>query len=379
MSYTIIRVEKITNVGSLVASLDHNHRSRPCPRAIPTMTMYNEILVGEDTPTDMAHHREIIEPLTRQRNSVLALEYVVACPPEAIEALDGPQGASNGNYLKNAAKWVSERHGGPHTVVSAVIHRDEDSPHLHVIVVPIVKTKRRGGHEHQILSAKHYVGGKEKLRALQTDFTNDVGSKFGLERGISRELTGRRHRPVREWDAPRALSLEIDRLGLSSHTRDELETIIVLQRQSVKAAGGNFVDGELRLPIQRVVVEKPIDRIISVPVDVREKYMTPADELDDSMRAYLVQKDGDLGPRGAAAAVSLAKIAGFDAANGYKAVRFLSDRIQRDGSIKTLSGAIDHTIFQIEGLLDREDKIADTLKKLREPEIGQEPNRGMTR
>ena len=248
MSYTIIRVAKITNVGKMVATLDHNHRSRPCPGASADMIEYNETLVGEDTPTDMQTHRNLLEPLTRQKNSVLALEYVIACPPEAIEALDGPRDAPDGKYLKNAAKWVSERHGGPHTVVSAVIHRDEDSPHLHIVVVPITKAKRRGGHEHQILSAKHYVGGREKLRALQTEFTRDVGANFGLERGIPKELTRRVHRAVGTWERPREIATRASQL--TNLSPDDLAAIVVSQQLQAPSLTHSLVAAQVRRMMQ---------------------------------------------------------------------------------------------------------------------------------
>lgn len=214
MSYTIIRVEKVVNIGQLSVSLGHNGRTRECAGANQMMTVMNEIVVGTaDVQDGLVTHQDLVRPLTKQRNSVQALEYVIACPPEAIEALDGPQDAPHGKYLKDAVKWLSERHGGPYTVISAVIHRDEKSPHVHVLVVPIATKVRKGGHEHLCLAANHYVGGRDKLRALQTDFHREVSSKYGLERGRPKEETQRYHKPVREWDEARVLSAAADELA----------------------------------------------------------------------------------------------------------------------------------------------------------------------
>jgi hypothetical protein len=170
----------------------------------------------------------------KQKNSVQAIEYVVACPPDAIERLDGPPGAQNGKYLKDALSWLSERHGGAHRVVHAAVHRDEQSPHIHVIAVPVAQLTRRGGHTHATLSATQYVGGKKRLAALQTEFAEGVGKPWGLERGISKEITKRLHRPVRDWDAARVAAIESKDLdGLS---REDLVAIVLRQR-SIGAPG----------------------------------------------------------------------------------------------------------------------------------------------
>lgn len=257
MAYTIIRVAKLVNIGSIVAALDHNGRSRPCPGANTTMTQYNEIITGSpDTPTNMATHRAIIDPLTRQRNSVQALEYVVACPPGTP-----PNSAWFATYLEQSAQWIADRHGAAN-VVSAVIHRDESTPHLHVIVVPVATVRRKGGHEHTILSASHYVGGRDKLRALQSDFHAQVGAKFGLERGIPRTASNRVHRPVRDWTPARAMAVEV--ADLAKLPREDLEVIITRQRKAAKAAAAG--GGEVRY-IDRIV-EVPVDRIVEKVVRV---------------------------------------------------------------------------------------------------------------
>ncbi|WP_414811527.1 plasmid recombination protein [Paracoccus sanguinis] len=59
--------------------------------------------------------------------------------------------------------WLEERHG-KENVLSAVIHRDEATPHMTVMTIPL---DDRG-----------------KLSAMQTDFAERVGKPHGLERGV---------------------------------------------------------------------------------------------------------------------------------------------------------------------------------------------------
>ena len=75
-------------------------------------------------------------------------------------------------------------------MLGSVIHYDETSPHMTVYVVPMVGGKLR---------ASHFFDGREKLRTLQTDFAEQVGKPFGLERGI--EGSGAKHQTVKQYYA----------------------------------------------------------------------------------------------------------------------------------------------------------------------------------
>lgn len=54
------------------------------------------------------------------------------------------------------------------------IQLDETTPHLVVYVVPIDKKGK--------LNCRH-LNGRDKMTAMQTDFANVAGAKYGLQRG----------------------------------------------------------------------------------------------------------------------------------------------------------------------------------------------------
>ncbi|RJE16469.1 hypothetical protein PHISCL_11194, partial [Aspergillus sclerotialis] len=58
------------------------------------------------------------------------------------------------NYFRRALDWLKDRHGAEN-VLSAVVHRDETTPHMQVLVIPL---DARGK-----LNARELVGGKDKL------------------------------------------------------------------------------------------------------------------------------------------------------------------------------------------------------------------------
>lgn len=76
------------------------------------------------------------------------------------------------DFFEKSVEFISERYG-KENVVSATVHKDERTPHMHITVVPI-KEKR--------LCAKKLFDKKE-LSSLQTDFAEKIGSQFEMQRG----------------------------------------------------------------------------------------------------------------------------------------------------------------------------------------------------
>lgn len=74
-------------------------------------------------------------------------------------------------FNQKVQEWANEQFG--ENVVSAVLHKDEKSPHIHITVVPIVNGR---------LSAKEFWRNKEVSRKWQTSIAKKVES-LGLQRG----------------------------------------------------------------------------------------------------------------------------------------------------------------------------------------------------
>jgi hypothetical protein len=83
-------------------------------------------------------------------------------------------------YFEECYNFACERYGREN-IISAVVHLDETTPHLHLDFVPLTADGR--------LSAKEILGVKTDLQKLQDDFYNQVSSKYGLERGNRADLS----------------------------------------------------------------------------------------------------------------------------------------------------------------------------------------------
>lgn len=103
-------------------------------------------------------------------NSVLALDTIYTASPQFFQERTN---AENDKFFQDCLKFHNEHFGH---IISAVVHYDETTPHLHIISVPLTQDGR--------LSARDVIGNKAKMSKTQDAFFEQVGKGYGLERGI---------------------------------------------------------------------------------------------------------------------------------------------------------------------------------------------------
>ena len=131
--------------------------------------------------------KQITEAGCRTRSdSVRVVEALVTASPEFFK---GKKKGEIKAYFQEALDFIRE-HQDPKTIISAVVHMDEKTPHMHLCFIPLTADKR--------LSAKEIVGNKKKLTQWQDRFWEHMVKKYpDLERGESASETGRDHIPPR--------------------------------------------------------------------------------------------------------------------------------------------------------------------------------------
>ena len=131
--------------------------------------------------------RQIAEAGCRVRtDSVRLVEVLIAGSPEFFE---GKSPKQIREYFRHALTFL-QQHQKPETFVSAVVHMDEKTPHMHVTFVPLTQDGR--------LSAKEIIGNRKRLVQWQDDYWKHMVGKYPeLERGESASETGRDHIPPR--------------------------------------------------------------------------------------------------------------------------------------------------------------------------------------
>jgi hypothetical protein len=186
MSFCILRTAKLRTFGSIAGSAGHTFRELPTPNADPARTHLN-VTIGANGSRALCAAVTARLPDKYRKDAVRCIEYLITASPEYFTSASSK--AQNA-YFKDATKWLYEKHG-KENVVCLNMQLDETSPHLVAYVVPRLPDGR--------LSAKEFLGGRAKLRKMQSEFAERVGHPAGLVRGI--EGSKAHHTTNKEFNA----------------------------------------------------------------------------------------------------------------------------------------------------------------------------------
>lgn len=155
-------------------------------------------------------------------NSVLALDTLYTASPEFFQ---GKTNEQNDKFFKDCLQF-HEAHFGH--IISAVVHYDETTPHLHVISVPLTRDGR--------LSARDVIGNKAKMSKTQDAFFEQVGRGYGLARGIHMDGQEKKQHISAQEHELREIKQEIargqERLEAVEHSEETARTRAQKYRQT---------------------------------------------------------------------------------------------------------------------------------------------------
>ena len=188
--YAILRFAKYK--GPEIGHIEsHNERTKEKYASNPDVdtsrSHLNFHLVTPERKYRAEAEKQIAEAGCRTRSdSVRVVEALVTASPEFFK---GKKKAEVKSYFTEALDFI-QKHQSKDTIISAVVHMDEKTPHMHLCFIPLTEDKR--------LSAKEIVGNKKKLTWWQDEFWKHMVKKYpDLERGESASETGRTHIPPR--------------------------------------------------------------------------------------------------------------------------------------------------------------------------------------
>ena len=127
------------------------------------------------------------------KNQVKALRFILSSSPEDMARME--QEGRLYEWCDESMDWLRSTFGADN-VVAATLHADEETPHIHATVVPIVTGERRKAKEEAENGKRKYKTKKNKVRLCaddvltpkkleqyQTDYAKRM-QRFGLERGV---------------------------------------------------------------------------------------------------------------------------------------------------------------------------------------------------
>ena len=198
MGYISIQINKAKGSADTGAS-DHIERKTMPKNADPTRTHLNRELVefpdGVADRTEAISHRIRTAGIKRKitPDQVRAIRIVLSGTHEDMIRVQD-EGRLN-EWCDDNLQWLHRTFGKENTV-SAVLHMDEHTPHIHATVVPIVTGERRKARKKQAEGKRIYrkkanavrlcaddLLTRERLVAYHDSYAKAM-AKYGLQRGV---------------------------------------------------------------------------------------------------------------------------------------------------------------------------------------------------
>lgn len=151
---------------------DENYKSTKNPQIDKSRTHMNYHTLPYEKKY-LSFIDERIKQLSPKRkikdDAVLITSFILGSDKDFFDRITAEQ---QKQFFADCTDFFSERYG-KENVVSAVVHLDESTPHLHLNLMPVTDGR---------LCAKELFD-RKALHDLQTDFYEAVGKKYGLKRG----------------------------------------------------------------------------------------------------------------------------------------------------------------------------------------------------
>ncbi|KAA6342138.1 Plasmid recombination enzyme [termite gut metagenome] len=199
MGYVVLHLKKAS--GNDAGTSAHIERTIHPKNADESRTHLNRELIGfpqsVKNRTEAIQHRIENAGITRKigKNQVRAIGVMLSGTSEDMKRIEEAGGLND--WCADSVDWL-EKTFGADNVVSAFLHRDETTPHIHATVVPIVTGERRKAKEEKPIEGKKKyrkknpntarlcaddVMARDKLKGYQDSYAETM-QKYGLQRGI---------------------------------------------------------------------------------------------------------------------------------------------------------------------------------------------------
>ena len=209
--------------------------------------------------------------------SNIACEYIITSDKEYFNSIGIDE---TKRYFETAYKFVCEyKNLGEQYILSAKVHIDEETPHMHLVFIPVVHTKDKKGNSIDKIACSEFWKAKDSYRQLQDAFYNYmVANNFELERGNPSE---RVHLSVEDYK--KITNFEESKIVLKDIKMELPET------PNVKSFGKLVRNRDEK--IQELVVE-PRDKMIKEQQEqISLLYLTLQNQVNTVERASKYEKE----------------------------------------------------------------------------------------
>ena len=205
MSYAIIRNEKLTRAEAQGRCVHNDRRAKNhTNKDIDVSKSYLNYYIKKNELNYVKEFDKLKEKYNLKgqirSNSIIVCEMVITSDSNFFNKIGEKE---TKRYFEESYKFVCNYNNlGEQNILSAVVHLDEGSPHMHLVYVPVIHTKDKEGNNIDKICCREFWKGRDSYRNLQNAYWGYVKSKgFDLERGLPAEETKREHLNVKEYKA----------------------------------------------------------------------------------------------------------------------------------------------------------------------------------
>lgn len=203
MNYAIIRNEKLTRAQAMGAYKHNerktrNHSNKNIDSTKTELNYYlkkNELSYIKEF--DKIKEKYDLKGQIRSNSNIMC-EMVFTSDQKFFDKIGYEESK---RYFEESYKFICEyKNLGEQNIISAVVHMDEDTPHMHLLFIPVVHTIDKQGNKIDKVCCRDFWKGKNSYRDLQNAYFKHISEKgFKLERGELVEVTNREHYSVQEY------------------------------------------------------------------------------------------------------------------------------------------------------------------------------------
>lgn len=203
MSYAIIRNEKLTKAQAMGAYKHNerktkNHSNKNIDSSKTELNYYlkkNELSYIKEF--DRIKEKYDLKGQIRSNSNIMC-EMVFTSNQKFFDKIGYEESK---RYFEESYKFICEyKNLGEQNIISAVVHIDEDTPHMHLLFIPVIHTTDKQGNKIDKVCCRDFWKGKNSYRDLQNSYFKHISKKgFKLERGELVEVTNREHYSVQEY------------------------------------------------------------------------------------------------------------------------------------------------------------------------------------
>lgn len=165
--------------------------------------------------------------------SNVACEYIITSDKDFFDNIGKEE---TKRFFKSAYSFVCNyKNLGEQYILSAKVHMDEKTPHMHLVFIPVIHTKDKNGNDIDKISCSEFWKGRDSYKYLQNNFHKYINTcGFKLDRGANnnnKHLSMEQLKSLTNYDK---IKEEINKTPIKETTSSSLDLVVAENKKLVK-------------------------------------------------------------------------------------------------------------------------------------------------